>query len=107
MSQTQHSVGMTKVRLLSPALSSLIVSVGTTGDSSDNALAEAVNGAYKAEAIHNLKENWAVVSDGELSTLECIDCFNKMRFHSTIFYVSSFEIEKRYYDTLTLSRIAA
>ena len=85
----------------------VIASVGTTGDSYDNALAETVNGLYKTEVIHYLKENWHGVNDVELATLEWVDWFNKTRLHSTIGYVSPFEFEKRYYDNLILSGIAA
>ena len=85
----------------------VIASVGTTGDSYDNALAETVNGLYKSEVIHYLKQNWTGVNDVELATLEWVDWFNKTRLHSTIGYVSPFEFEKRYYDNLTLSGIAA
>ena len=85
----------------------VIASVGTTGDSYDNALAETVNGLYKSEVIHYLKESWSGVNDVELATLEWVDWFNKIRLHSTIGYVSPFEFEKRYYDNLILSGIAA
>ncbi len=87
--------------------SGVIASVGTTGDSYDNALAETVNGLYKSEVTHYLKENWIGVNDIELATLEWVDWFNKARLHSTIGYVSSFEFKKRYYDNLILSGIAA
>ncbi|MGP5176811.1 IS3 family transposase [Psychrobacter aquimaris] len=87
--------------------SGVIASVGTTGDSYDNALAETVNGLYKTEVIEYLKQQWQGVSDVELATLEWVDWFNKTRIHSTIGYVSPFEFEKRYYDNLTLSGIAA
>ena len=87
--------------------SSIIASVGTTGDSYDNALAETVNGLYKSEVIHYLKKSWNGVNDVELATLEWVDWFNKKRLHSTIGYVSPFEFEKRYYDNLILSGIAA
>ncbi len=87
--------------------SGVIASVGTTGDSYDNALAETVNGLYKTEVIDYLKQQWQGVNDVELATLEWVDWFNKTRLHSTISYVSPFEFEKRYYDSLTLSGIAA
>ena len=87
--------------------SGVIASVGTTGDSYDNALAETVNGLYKSEVIEYLKEQWHGVNDVELATLEWVDWFNKKRLHSTIGYVSPFEFEKRYYDNLTLSGMAA
>jgi transposase InsO family protein len=91
----------------SMADSDVIASVGTTGDSYDNALAETVNGLYKSKVIEYLKEQWDGVNDVELATLEWVDWFNKTRLHSTIGYVSPFEFEKRYYDNLTLSGIAA
>ena len=87
--------------------SGVIASVGTTGDSYDNALAETVNGLYKTEVIDYLKQQWQGVNDVELATLEWVDWFNKTRLHSTIGYVSPFEFEKRYYDNLTLSGMAA
>ncbi|MGP5686898.1 IS3 family transposase [Psychrobacter glacincola] len=87
--------------------SGVIASVGTTGDSYDNALAETVNGLYKTEVIDYLKQQWQGVNDVELATLEWVDWFNRTRLHSTIGYVSPFEFEKRYYDNLTLSGIAA
>ena len=78
----------------------VIASVGTTGDSYDNALAKTVDGLYKSEVIHHLKESWNGVNDVELATLEWVDWFDKTRLHSTIGYVSPFEFEKRYYDNL-------
>ena len=83
--------------------SGVIASVGTTGDSYDNALAETVNGLYKSEVIDYLKQNWTGVNDVELATLEWVDWFNKTRLHSKIGYVSPFEFERRYYDSLTES----
>ena len=83
--------------------SGVIASVGTTGDSYDNALAETVNGLYKTEVIEYLKQQWQGVSEVELATLEWVDWSNKTRIHSTIGYVSPFEFERRYYDSLTES----
>ncbi|WP_296404838.1 IS3 family transposase, partial [Psychrobacter sp.] len=87
--------------------SGVIASVGTTGDSYDNALAETVNGLYKSEVIEYLQQQWQGVSDVELATLEWVDWFNKTRLHSTIGYVSPFEFERRYYDSLSESDKAA
>ena len=50
--------------------SGIIAYVGTTGDSYDNALAETVNGLYKPEVIHYLKQRWTGVNDVELVILE-------------------------------------
>ncbi|WP_413787022.1 IS3 family transposase [Psychrobacter sp. NG27] len=55
--------------------------------------------------MHYLKENCNSVND--VAVLEWVDCFNKSRLHSTIGYVSPFKFEKRYYNHLTLSGIAA
>ena len=87
--------------------SGVIASVGTIGNSYDNALAETVNGLYKSEVFYYLKHNWNGVNDIELATLEWVEWFNKARLHSTIGYVSPFEFEKRYYDNLILSGMAA
>ena len=87
--------------------SGISASVGTTGDSYDNTLAETVNGLYKSEVIHYLKQNWTGVNDLELAALEWVDWFNKTRLHSTIGYVSPFEFEKRYYENLNLLGEAA
>ncbi len=87
--------------------SGVIASVGTTGDSYDNALAETVNGLYKTEVIEYLKQQWQGVNDVELATLEWVDWFNKTRIHSTIGYVSPFEFERPYYDSLNESDQAA
>ncbi|WP_438950251.1 IS3 family transposase [Psychrobacter submarinus] len=87
--------------------SGVIASVGTTGDSYDNALAETVNGLYKTEVIEYLKQQWRDACDVELATLEWVDWFNKTRIHSTIGYVSPFEFERRYYDSFIESDKAA
>ena len=51
----------------------MIASVGTTGGFYNNALAEMVNGLYKTEVIHYLKENWHDANDVELTTMGWID----------------------------------
>ncbi len=53
-------------------------SVGTVGDSYDNALAETINGLYKAELIHN-EGPWPSVESVELATLGWVDWFNNQR----------------------------
>ena len=85
----------------------VISSVGTTGDSYDDALADTVNGLYETEVIDYLKQPWQGVSDVELATLEWVYWFNKTRIHSTIGYVSPFEFERLYYDSLSESDKAA
>lgn len=80
----------------------LRASVGTTGDSYNNALAETVNGLYKLEVIEYLKSNWADLADVELATLNWVDWFNKKRLHSAIRYVSPFQFEAMYYEKMQL-----
>ena len=87
--------------------SGAIASVGTTGDSYDNALAETVNELYKSEVIDYFEADQTGVNDVELATLDCVGWFNKKRLHSTIVYLPHFEFEKRYYDSLILSGITA
>ena len=78
----------------------LRASVGTTGDSYDNALAETVNGLYKTEVIEYLKADWQGLADVQLATLNWVDWFNKERVHSALGYVSPFEFEAMYYDNI-------
>jgi putative transposase len=52
-------------------------SVGSVGDSYDNALAETINGLYKAEVIH--RRSWKNLETVELATLEWVDWFNNRR----------------------------
>ena len=78
----------------------LRASVGTTGDSYDNALAETVNGLYKTEVIEYLKADWQGLADVQLATLNWVDWFNKERVHSALGYVSPFEFEAMYYDKI-------
>ncbi|EHU2925966.1 IS3-like element ISAba2 family transposase, partial [Acinetobacter baumannii] len=78
----------------------LRASVGTTGDSYDNALAETVNGLYKTEVIEYLKADWQGLADVQLATLNWVDWFNKERVHSALGYVSPFDFEAMYYDKI-------
>jgi transposase InsO family protein len=76
----------------------LRASVGTTGDSYDNALAETVNGLYKTEVIEYLKADWQGLADALRH--KWVDWFNKKRVHSALGYVSPFEFEAMYYDKI-------
>ena len=58
-------------------------SVGTVGDSYDNALAETINGLYKTEVIYK-NGPWKKLEDVELATLSWVDWFNKRRLLSSI-----------------------
>jgi len=68
--------------------SGLAASVGTTGDSYDNALAESVNGLYKTEVIDYFKPEWNGVNDVALATLDWVHWYNHERLHSTNAYLS-------------------
>lgn len=70
-------------------------SVGSRGDSYDNALAESVNGLYKAELIH--RQTWRSLEHVELATAEWVDWWNQRRLHSAINDLSPAEYEARYH----------
>ena len=71
-------------------------SVGTVGDSYDNALAETINGVYKTELIHNLGP-WKSIQALELATLNWVHWYNHERLMGTIGYVPPAEYENLYY----------
>ncbi len=70
-------------------------SVGSVGDSYDNAMAESVIGLYKAELIH-LRGPWKTFEQVELATLEWIEWWNRRRLHSAIGDVPPAEYEAAY-----------
>lgn len=80
-----------------------IASIGTVGDSFDNAMAETTIGLYKAECIHH-EGPWAGVDDVELATLNWVWWFNNTRLHSAIGYVPPVEFEQCYYAAHTNPR---
>ncbi len=67
-------------------------SVGSRGDSYDNALAEAVNAAYKTELINRGKP-WRCTDDVELATAEWVFWYNEERLHEALGYVPPAEYE--------------
>ncbi|MGQ5525692.1 IS3 family transposase, partial [Chitinimonas sp. PSY-7] len=71
-------------------------SVGSKGDSYDNALAETINGLYKAEVIHR-RASWKTREAVELATLEWVAWYNHHRLLSSIGYVPPAEAETAYY----------
>jgi putative transposase len=73
-------------------------SVGSVGDSYDNALAETVNGLYKAELIYR-RGPWRSIEAVELATLEWVDWFNNRRLLEPLGYVPPTEFESMYYRT--------
>ena len=71
-------------------------SVGSTGDSYDNALAETINGLYKAELIHR-RGPWKTREAVELATLEWVSWFNHHRLLEPIGYIPPAEAEANYW----------
>jgi transposase InsO family protein len=74
-------------------------SVGSKGDSYDNALAETINGLYKAELIHR-RAPWKTREAVELATLEWVSWFNNHRLLEPIGYIPPAEAEANYYRQL-------
>ena len=86
----------------------LRASIGSVGDSYDNALAEAVNGLYKAELVY-WEGPWDGADELELATLSWVHWFNHTRIHSSLGYQTPAEVESQYYrshqlDTTTAGR---
>jgi transposase InsO family protein len=81
-------------------------SVGSVGDSYDNALAETINGLYKAEVIHRCGP-WHSFEAVEFATLEWVDWFNKRRLLGPIGNIPPAEAEATYYAQLAMTDIAA
>jgi len=81
-------------------------SVGSVGDSYDNALAETINGLYKAEVIHR-RGPWRSFETVEFATLEWVDWFNNRRLLEPIGNIPPAEAEARYYAMLEEPAMAA
>ena len=75
-------------------------SVGSTGDSYDNALAETINGLYKAEVIHRCGP-WKTAEAVELATLDWVAWFNHQRLLEPMGYIPPAEAEANDYRQLT------
>lgn len=72
-------------------------SVGTVGDSYDNALAESVIGLFKTEVIKQLGP-WKSLAPVEWEALRWVDWYNRHRLLSSIGYLPPEEVERRYYE---------
>ena len=81
-------------------------SVGSVGDSYDNALAETINGIYKAEVIHR-RGPWRSFEAVEFATLEWVDWFNNRRLLEPIGNIPPAEAEERYYAMMEQPKLAA
>ena len=77
----------------------------SVGDSYDKALAETLNGLYKAEVIH--RQSWKNREAVELATLTWVDGFNHRRLFEPLGHKPPAEAEAAYYEHLTESALAA
>ncbi|EHS5602774.1 IS3 family transposase [Escherichia coli] len=83
----------------------LLVSTGSTGDSYDNAMAESINGLYKAEVIH--RKSWKNRAEVELATLTWVDWYNNRRLLGRLGHTPPAEAEKAYYASIGNNDLAA
>lgn len=83
----------------------LLASTGSTGDSYDNAMAESINGLYKAEVIH--RQSWKNRSEVELATLTWVDWYNNRRLLERLGHIPPAEAEKTYYASIGNGAMAA
>jgi putative transposase len=81
-------------------------SVGSVGDSYDNALAETINGLFKTEVIRR-RGPWRSMEAVEFATLEWVDWYNNRRLLEPIGNMPPAEAEARYYAQLEVSAMAA
>lgn len=81
-------------------------SVGSTGDSYDNAMAETIIGLFKTEVIH-ARGPWRSLDAVEYATLEWVDWFNNRRLLEPIGYVPPAEFEQAYYRQQSGQAMAA
>ena len=77
-----------------------VASVGSTGDSYDNALAEAFNSLFKAELVRH-QGPWKGIDDLEIAVAEYVDWFNHRRLHGELGLVPPAEYEDQHYATIT------
>ncbi|WP_425341590.1 IS3-like element IS1203 family transposase [Escherichia coli] len=82
----------------------LLASTGSTGDSYDNAMAESINGLYKAEVIH--RKSWKNRAEVELATLTWVDWYNNRRL-GRLGHTPPAEAEKAYYASIGNDDLAA
>jgi putative transposase len=73
-----------------------VASIGSVGDSFDNAMAESVIGLYKTECVRH-EGPWRGVDDLELATLSWVHWFNEVRLHSALGHVPPIEFETQHY----------
>jgi putative transposase len=76
-----------------------VASVGSKGDSYDNAMAEAFNSLFKAELVRNLGP-WKGIDDLEIAVAEYIDWYNNRRLHGELGHIPPVEKEQQFYSQL-------
>lgn len=81
-----------------------VASVGSRGDSYDNAMAEAFNSLYKAELVRN-RGPWRGIDDVEIATVEYIDWYNNRRLHGELRHLPPAEYEALHAMTCTVTAI--
>jgi len=75
-----------------------VASIGSKGDSYDNALVESFNGLYKTELIHR-QGPWHNIEHVEWATPNYVHWFNNRRIHESLDYEPPVEFEARYYES--------
>lgn len=84
----------------------VVASVGSRGDSYDNALAESLGGLYKAELVRH-DGPWQGLHDVEFATLAYVDWYNHRRLHGELGMLPPAEYESRYYECAAALPVAA
>ena len=93
-STTINNLAMNYTQRLAEA--KLIPSVGSVGDSYDNALAETINGLFKAEVIWR-QRSWPSAAAVEMATLKWVNWFNNDRLFGPLGHIPPAEAEANYY----------
>lgn len=87
------------------AESEIVASVGSRGDSYDNAMAEALNSVYKAELID--RRTWSGLIDVMAETAKWVQCYNHSRVHSALEYQTPQQAHEQWRQRTTPQSTAA
>lgn len=87
------------------AQADISASIGSVGDSYDNAMAEALNGTYKAELVRP-GGPWRTRSSAEFATIEWIDWYNTTRLHGQLGHIPPLEHEANWHNNHTPANMA-
>ena len=88
------------------AIADIIPSVGTVGDSYDNALAESIIGLFKTEVIKR-RSSWKSLTEVEMQTLKWVDWYNHRRLLEPIGNIPPAEAEANFWRMNNSSSMAA